>query len=124
MRCVTVARFLVASRGSPGPGRKSMWDRIGSLFVAFAGIVLLYVVMRPGTESFLGRILWRFRAFVTSLLQALSFSAILFGVLGFFADSGVRSILHHPMSFLVLSGIGTALFLSTNIAPRESESTL
>jgi len=102
-----------------------MWYRIGSLFVAFSGIVLLYVVMRPSTESFLGRIFpRRFRAFVTSLFQAVSFSAILFGILGFFADDGVKSILHHPMSFLVVSGNGTVLFLSANSAPHEFESTL
>ena len=102
-----------------------MWYRIGSLLVALSGIVLLYVVMRPGTESFLGRIFpRRLRAFVTSLFQAISFSAILFGVLGFFAEDGVKSILNHPMSFLVVSGIGTALFLSANIAPGEYESTV
>ena len=102
-----------------------MWGRIESLFFAFCGLVLLCVVMTPRTEMFLGRIFpWWFKAFVSSLLQALSFSLVLFGILGIFAQHGQNLIQRHPLSFIVVSGIGTALFLWGNTTTREFSSTL
>lgn len=102
-----------------------MWERIESLFFAFCGLVLLYVAMSPRVEMFLGRIfpLW-FKAFLTSLLEALSFSLVLFGILGIFAQHGQNLIQRHPTSFIVVSCIGTALFLWGNHTKREYNSTL
>jgi len=51
----------------------------------------------------------RFKEFVTSLLEALSFSVILFGILGF-PDSVVTLILSHLTSFMVVFGILTTMF--------------
>ena len=100
-----------------------MWYRIESLFLVFCGLALLYVVMKPGTETFLGRIFpWWFKAFLTSLLQALFLSVILFGILGVFARSGVNLIEHYPIAFVVISGIGTGLFLWGNTASGELSS--
>ena len=99
-----------------------MRDTIGSFVALSAGIVLLVFVMRPGTESFLERIFpLRFRAFVTSLLEALSFSVILFGILGF-PESGMTLILNHLTSFIVVLGILMTMFLWANIGPREFSS--
>ena len=103
----------------------SMWQRIGSLLVAFCGMAIFFVAMLPSTESFIARIFpLRLKVFVGSFLQALSVSMILFGILSFFAPSGVASILQHPISFIGVVGIVTALFYWGNIAPREVDSTL
>jgi len=97
-----------------------MLHRIESLFLVFCGIALLYIVMKPGTETFLERIFpWSFRAFLMSLFEALPLSVILFGVLGLFAVSGVNLILHRPISFIVVLGIATAFFLWANTVPDE-----
>jgi hypothetical protein len=102
-----------------------MWFRIESLFFIFCGLVLLYVVMNPGAERFVGRIFpWWFKAFLTSLLQALFLSLILFGILGVFAQHGMNLIQRHPISFIVVSGIGTVLFLWGNTTIRDYSSTL
>jgi|HubBroStandDraft_6_1064221.scaffolds.fasta_scaffold531043_2 hypothetical protein len=102
-----------------------MWYRIESLFSAFCGVALLCVVLQPATETVLGRIFpWWFKAFLISLFEALSFSLILFGILGFFAPHGVNAIQHHLISFIVVSAIGTALFLWGNATTREFTSTL
>lgn len=102
-----------------------MWERIESLFFAFCGIVLLGVALAPGTERFLGRIFpWWFKAFLTSLLEALFLSLILFGILGIFAQHGMNLIQRHPISFIVVSGIGTVLLLWGNTTTREFSSTL
>jgi hypothetical protein len=101
-----------------------MWYRIESLFSAFCGLILLCVVLQPATETVLGRIFhWWFKAFLTSLFEALSFSMILFGILGFFAPHGVNVIQRHLISFIVVSGVGTVLFLWGNTATREGSST-
>ncbi len=103
----------------------SMWHRIGSLLVGFCGITIFFVIMLPNTESFFRRIFpWRLRVFIVSLVEALSLSAILFGTLGFFAPNGVISIVQHPISFISVLGIITALFLGGNIAPRDFSSTV
>jgi len=97
-----------------------MLHRIESLFLVFCGIALLYIVMKPGTETFLERIFpWSFRAFLMSLFEALPLSVILFGVLGLFAVSGVNLILHRPISFIVVLGIATGFFLWANTLPDE-----
>ena len=102
-----------------------MWEKIESLFFVFCGLVLLGVVLTPGAERFLGRIFpWWFKTFLTSLLEALFLSLILFGILGIFAQHGVNLIQRHPISFVVVSGIGTALFLWGNTTIREYNSTL
>jgi hypothetical protein len=102
-----------------------MWDRIESLFLIFCGFVVLFIVMKPGTERFLARIFPRWlRAFLTSLIEALFLSLILFGILGVFDARGVNAILHRPISFIVVSGIGTALFLWLNTTKHEYSSTL
>ena len=99
-----------------------MLHRIESLFLVFCGVAALYIVMKPGTETFLERIFpWSFRAFLMSLFQALPLSVILFGVLGLFAVSGVNLILHRPISFIVVSVIGTAFFLRANTVPDAFE---
>jgi hypothetical protein len=104
---------------------QNLWFRIESMFFAFCGLVLLCLVMMPRTEKFLGRIFpWWFKAFLTSLLQALSLSLILFGILGMFAQHGMNLIQRHPISFIVVSGIGTALFLWGNTTIRDYSSTL
>jgi len=101
-----------------------MWYRIESLFFAFCGLVLLCIVMMPGTETFLRRIFPRwFHAFLTSLFEALFVSLILFGILGIFAPHGVSVIQSHPITFIVVSGIGTALFLWGNTTTPEFIST-
>jgi hypothetical protein len=102
-----------------------MSGRIESLVFAFCGLVLLFVVMTPRTESFVGRIFPRwFKAFLTPLLQALSVSLILFGILGIFAQHGQNLIQRHPISFIVVLGIGTALFLWLNNIKHDYSSTL
>ena len=102
-----------------------MSGRIESLFFAFCGFVLLFVVMMPRAETFVGRIFpWWLKAFLNALLQALSLSLILFGILGIFAQHGLNLIQRHPISFIVVSGIGTVLLLWLNTAMRESGSTL
>jgi len=106
-------------------GRISMWERIESLFFAFCGLVFLCVVMTPSTERFLGRIFpWWFKAFLTSVLAALFLSLILFGIFGIFAQHGMNLIQRHPISFIVVSGIGTALLLWGNTTIREYNSNL
>jgi hypothetical protein len=102
-----------------------MWYRIESLFLVFCGLVLFYAVMKPGTETFLGRILpsW-LKLFLTSLFQALFLAVILFGILGLFAHSGVNLIPHYPVGFAVIAGIGTLLFLWANTAPEQLSSPL
>jgi nucleoside recognition membrane protein YjiH len=109
-----------------GPARAAlMWDRIESLSLIFCGLALLYLVMRPGTETLLGRVFpWWLKAFLTSLLQAVCLSVILFGMLGVFSHSGVTLIGHYPIVFIVIAGIGTALLLWGNITNREYSSTL
>lgn len=99
--------------------------RIESLFLVFCGLFLLYFVMKPRTESFLGRVFpfW-LKAFLTSLFEALFLSLILFGILGVGAHSGVSLIQQYPISFIVISGIGTALFMKANIAPDEFSTAL
>jgi len=102
-----------------------MSHRIESLFLVFCGLFLLYVVMKPDTETFLQRTFpWSFRAFLMSLFEALPLSVILFGVLGLFAVSGVNLIPHRPISFVVVSGIATAFFLWANTDPDEFSSAL
>ena len=87
-----------------------MWNTIGSFVVLSGGIALLVFVMRPGVESVFERMFpRRFKEFVTSLLEALSFSVILFGILGF-PDSVVTLILSHLTSFMVVFGILTTMF--------------
>jgi hypothetical protein len=99
--------------------------RIESLFFAFCGLVFLCVALNPGTETMLGRIFpWWFKAFLTSLFEALCLSLILFGILGIFAPHGVNVIQRHLISFIVVSGIGTALFLWANATTPEFSSTL
>lgn len=94
--------------------------RVASLCVAFCGIALLYVVMKPGTEKFLDRVFpWWFKAFLTSLFQALFLSLVLFGVLGVFAVTGVNLIPRYPVPFIVVSAIATVLFLRANTATTE-----
>jgi hypothetical protein len=89
--------------------------RIESLFLVFCGAALLLIIMQPHTEILLGRIFpWPVKAFLMSLFEALPLSLMLFGVLGVFAEKGVHLIPQHPISFLVVSGIGTALFLWAN----------
>lgn len=101
----------------------SMWHRIASLLVGFCGLAIFFIVMLPSTESFFERIFpSRLSTFVRSFLQALSLSIILFGILGFFAPTGVISIVQHPISFIGVVGIATALFLWGNIALRKSDS--
>jgi len=93
--------------------------RIESLFLLFCGLVLLILAMRPSTETFFGRIFpWWLKAFVTSLFQALSVSLMLFGILGIFSKSGVHLIQHYPISFIIISAIGTAGFLWGNVPER------
>jgi hypothetical protein len=95
--------------------------RIESLFFVFCGLALFYVAMKPSTEIFFMRILPSgLRVFVSSLLQALPVSLMLFGILGVFSKSGVRLIQHYPISFFVIVGIGTALFLWGNFTRTES----
>jgi hypothetical protein len=97
-----------------------MWHRIAALLVGFCGMVIFLVVMLPSTESFFERIFpSQLSTFVLSFLQALSLSIVLFGILGFFAPTGVMSILQHPISFIGVLGIGTAFFLWGNNARRE-----
>ena len=102
-----------------------MWERIESLFFVFCGLTLLGVVLTPGAERFFGRIFpkW-FNAFLISLLEALFLSVILFGILGIFAQHGMNLIQRHPISFIVVSGIGTVLLLWWNTTIREYSSTL
>lgn len=84
--------------------------RIESLFVAFCGLILLTLVMRPATEKFFMRIFpWRLRALLTSFLQALFFSLMLFGIVGIFLRSGVFLIPHYPILFLVVWAIGIVI---------------
>jgi len=111
--------------GPVQPGQVFMWYRIESLFLVFCGLVLFYAVMKPGTETFLGRILpsW-LKLFLTSLFQALFLAVILFGILGLFAHSGVNLIPHYPVGFAVIAGIGTLLFLWANTAPEQLSSPL
>jgi hypothetical protein len=91
-----------------------MSGRIESLFLVFCGLVLLILVMKPTTETFFSRIFPRwFKAFLFALLQALFVSLMLFGILGIFSKRGVH-LIHHPILFMVVSGIGTALFLWGN----------
>jgi hypothetical protein len=95
-------------------------NRVASLCVAFCGLALLYVVMKPGTEKFLDHIFpWWFKAFLTSLFQALFISLTVFGVLGVFAAAGVNLIARYPISFVVVCALGTALFLRANTATAE-----
>jgi hypothetical protein len=96
-------------------------NRVESIFLVFCGLVLFYVVMKPSTETLLMRILpsW-LKAFVTSLLQALLVSLVLFGILGIFSRSGVHLIQHYPISFIVISGIGTTFFFWGNFTESES----
>jgi hypothetical protein len=101
-----------------------MWERIESLFFAFCGLVLLGVVLTPGTERFLHIFPWRFRVFLISLLEALFLSLILFGILGIFAQHGENLIQRHPISFIVVLGIGTALFLWANATTDDYSFTL
>jgi len=104
---------------------ESMWQRIGALLFAFCGMAILFVAMLPSAESFVARIFpWRLKVLVGSFLQALSFAMILFGILGFFAPNGVTSILQHPISFIGVVGIVTALFFWGNIAPRKVDPVL
>jgi hypothetical protein len=122
---VTVGPICGNVRTRSRPRRISMWDRIESLFLIFCGLVVLFIVMRPGTETFLARIFpWWFRTFLTSLFEALFLSLILFGILGVIAARGVNAILHRPISFIVVSGIGTALFLWGNTTKHEDGSTI
>jgi len=102
-----------------------MWDRIASLCLGFCGVVLFYGIMRPGTETFLGRIFpsW-LKVFLTSLFQALFLAVTLFGILGLFAHSGVNLIQHYPIAFAMIAGIGTALFLWGNTATSQLSSSL
>lgn len=102
-----------------------MLDRIESLSLVFCGLILFYVIMKPGTETFLGRILpsW-LKVFLTSLFQALFLAVILFGILGLFAHSGVNLIPHYPIGFGVIAGIGTGLFLWGNTATNQFSSPL
>jgi hypothetical protein len=89
--------------------------RIESLFLVFSGVVLFILVMRPSTEIFFGRIFPRWLiAFLFALLQAVCVSLMLFGILGIVSKSGVHLIQHYPVSFVVISGIGTALSLWLN----------
>jgi hypothetical protein len=90
------------------------------LCLAFCGLALLYIVMKPRTEKFLKRIFpWWFKAFLTSLFQALFISLILFGLLGVFAGVGVGLIPRYPIAFVVVSSIATVLFLRANTATTE-----
>lgn len=102
-----------------------MWDRIASLCLAFCGVVFFYGIMKPGTETFLGRIfpLW-LKVFLTSLCQSLFLAVTLFGILGLFAHSGVNLIEHYPIAFVIFAGIGTALFLWGNTATSQFSSPL
>lgn len=102
-----------------------MWYRVESLSLVFCGLILFYAVMKPGTETFLGRILpsW-LKVFLTSLFQALFLAVILFGILGLFAHSGVNLIPRYPIGFAVIAGIGTVLFLWGNAAPSQFSSPL
>jgi hypothetical protein len=79
--------------------------------------------MRPGTETFLGRIFpsW-LKVFLTSLFQALFLAVALFGILGIFAHSGVNLIQHYPIGFATIAGAGTALFLWGNTAASQYSS--
>jgi hypothetical protein len=88
-----------------------MSGRIESLFLLFCGLLLLILVMRPRTEIFFGRI---FPRWLFALLQALCVSLMLFGILGIVSKSRVHLIQHYPISFIVISGIGTALLLWGN----------
>jgi hypothetical protein len=84
--------------------------RIESLFLAFCGLVLFTLVMRPATEKFLMSIFsWRFREFLTSLLLALFLSLMLFGILGIFSSRGVHLIPHYPILFSVVWGVGIVI---------------
>jgi hypothetical protein len=98
-----------------------MWDKIESLFLVCCGLVLFYAIMKPGTETFLGRVVpsW-LKVFLTSLFQALFLAVTLFGILGLFAHSGVNLIPHYPIGFAVIAGIGTALFCWGNTANQFS----
>jgi hypothetical protein len=91
--------------------------RIESLVLAFCGLVLLILVMRPGTETFIGRIFpgW-LKAPLTSSLQSLFVSLMLFGILGVFSRSGVHLIPRFPIVFLVVLVLGTIFFLWANSA--------
>jgi hypothetical protein len=97
--------------------------RIQSLLLAFCGLGLFFIIMRPRTERFLERIvpLW-VKALLTSLFEALFISVMLFGILGVFSKSGVHLIQHYPISFIVISAIGTALFLWANVEAVNSGS--
>lgn len=76
--------------------------------------------MKPSTEKFFERIFpWWFKAFLTSLFQALFISLTLFGVLGVFAAAGVNLIPRYPIAFAVVSAIATALFLRANTTTQE-----
>ena len=106
-------------------GRISMWNRIESLYLIFCGLGLLLVVMFPGTEKFLGRVFpWWFNTFLTSLFEGLVISLILFGILGIIAPHGVNLMQRHLIEFIVIWGIGTALFLRWNSKPREFRTNL
>jgi hypothetical protein len=95
-------------------------NRVASLCLAVCGLVLLYAVMKPRTEQFLERMFtWWFKAFLTSLFQALFISLTLFGVLGVFAAAGVSLIPRYPIAFVVVSATATILFLRANTTATE-----
>jgi hypothetical protein len=102
-----------------------MWDRIASLALVFCGAVLFYGIMRPGTETFLGRVFpsW-LKVFLTSLFQALFLAVCLFGILGVFAHSGVNLIQHYPIAFAMIAAIGTGLFLWGNTGTSQFSSSM
>ena len=95
-------------------GRIINAGRIESLFLVFCGLVLLILVMMPITETFFGRIFpWWLKVSLTSLLEALFVTLMLFGILGIFSKSGVHLIQRYP-----ISSIGPALFLWGNRPDR------
>jgi hypothetical protein len=98
-------------------------NRLGSLLLAFCGLFFFYLIMKPRTETLLGRVLssWG-KAFLVSLFQALLISVILFGALGVFAVAGMSLIPRYPIWFVVISGIATVLFLRANTATNELSS--
>jgi hypothetical protein len=89
--------------------------RIESLVLVFCSLALLFIVLQPRTERLLEHIFpSSLKGFLMSLFEALSFSLMLFGVFGLLAKRGVNLVSRHPISFVVVSGIGTLLFLWAN----------
>lgn len=92
-----------------------MLYRIESLSFVFCGAALLFIVLQPGTERLLEGIFpLSVKGFVMSLFEALSFSLMLFGVFGILSIRGVNLVSHHPISFIVVLGIATVVFLWAN----------